>query len=77
MRAMMLPRCSPLAVADPTWREFEVDLKGIVDRAKGIFDKRGGTEAAKADATELRDIAQSDQSKATDAVEAVKEPGAN
>ena len=69
-----------MAVADPTWKGLEVDLKDMVDRAKGIFTKRGGTEAAKSDVAELRDIAQRDEplaDKAKDAVEAVKEPGAN
>ena len=57
-----------------------MDLKGVVDRAKGIFDKRGGAEAAKSDVAELRDVAQRDEppaDKAKDAVEAVKEPGAS
>jgi hypothetical protein len=57
-----------------------VDLKGMVDRAKGIFNKRGGADAAKSDVAELRDIAQRDEplaDKAKDAVEAAKEPGAS
>jgi hypothetical protein len=52
----------------------------MVDRAKGIFNKRGGADAAKSDVAELRDIAQRDEplaDKAKDAVEAAKEPGAS
>jgi hypothetical protein len=56
-----------------------VDLKGMLDRAKRIFEKRGGAEAAKGDVAELRHIAQSDQSLANngkDAAETVKQPDA-
>jgi hypothetical protein len=56
-----------------------MDLKRLTDRAKQIIDKRGGTESAKQDAEELRDIATGSGSlteKAKEAVEAVKEPGA-
>jgi hypothetical protein len=31
-------------------------LSGLADKAKGLFQKRGGTKAAKADAQELKDI---------------------
>lgn len=57
-----------------------MDLKGLVDQAKGIFQKRGGAEAAKEDAAELKDVAQSESSltqKADDAIEAMREPGTN
>jgi hypothetical protein len=56
-----------------------VDLKGMLDRAKRIFEKRGGAEAAKGDAAELRHVAQSDESLANngkDAAETVKQPDA-
>jgi hypothetical protein len=56
-----------------------MDLKGLQRKAKDLFDKRGGTEAAKADAEELRDIAKGPGSvsdKAKRAGEALKEPGA-
>lgn len=52
---------------------------GIIDKVKGLVDKRGGTDAAKEDAQELRDVAQGEGSnteKAKDAAEALKEPGA-
>ncbi len=51
----------------------------LVNKAKGSFQKRGGTEAAKADAQELKDIYGGQGSmtdKAKDAVEALKDPGA-
>jgi hypothetical protein len=51
----------------------------IMDKAKELFTRRGGTEAAKQDAQEVRDVAQSDASmrdKAKEGFEAVKEPGA-
>jgi len=56
-----------------------MDLKGLQRKAKDLFDKRGGTEAAKGDAEELRDIAKGPGSlsdKAKRAGEAIKEPGA-
>jgi hypothetical protein len=56
-----------------------MDLKGLQRKAKDLFDKRGGSEAAKADAEELRDIAKGPGSlsdKAKRAGEALKEPGA-
>jgi hypothetical protein len=54
-------------------------LSDLVNRAKDLVQKRGGTEAAKADAEELKDIAKSDASmseKAKRSAEALKEPGA-
>jgi hypothetical protein len=54
-------------------------LSGLADKAKSMFQKRGGTEAAKADAQELKDVQQSEGSmsdKAKDAGEALKDPGA-
>ena len=39
-----------------------MDLSRLTSRAKDIFAKRGGTEAAKKDAQELKDIARSDAS---------------
>jgi hypothetical protein len=52
---------------------------GIIDKAKSIFTQRGGTQAAKEDAAELKDVAKEEGSttdKAKDAYEAVKDPGA-
>jgi hypothetical protein len=54
-------------------------LSDLLDRAKGIVQKRGGTESAKEDAQELKDIASSEGSmseKAKGAADAVKDPGA-
>ena len=51
----------------------------LMDKAKELFTRRGGAEAAKQDAQEVRDIAQSDASmgdKAKAGFEAVKDPGA-
>jgi hypothetical protein len=56
-----------------------MDLRRLTSRAKDMFAKRGGTEAAKQDAQELKDIARSDASlgdKAKAGLEALKEPGA-
>jgi hypothetical protein len=56
-----------------------MDLSRLTSRAKDIFAKRGGSEAAKKDAQELKDIARSDASlsdKAKAGAEALKEPGA-
>ena len=55
-----------------------VNLKRLADQAKKLVDKRGGTDALKEDAEELKDIATGkgslkDKSKA--ATDAVKEPG--
>jgi hypothetical protein len=56
-----------------------MDLSRLTSRAKDIFTRRGGTEAAKQDAQELKDIARSDASmgdKAKQAMDALKDPGA-
>jgi hypothetical protein len=54
-------------------------LKNIFGKAKDEVDKRGGTEALKEDAAELKEIAKGEGSvtdKAKKAADAVKEPGA-
>jgi len=56
-----------------------VDFKRLGDKAKELVDKRGGTDALKEDAAELKEIATgkgslSDKAKA--AAEALKRPGA-
>ncbi len=54
-------------------------LNDLVNRAKQVVDKRGGTDALKEDAQELKDIASgqgSAQDKAKRAAEALKDPGA-
>lgn len=51
----------------------------LVNKAKRVVDQRGGTEALKQDAEELKDIARgrgTTQDKAKRAAEALKEPGA-
>jgi hypothetical protein len=56
-----------------------MDLRRLTSRAKDMFAKRGGSEAAKQDAQELKDIARSDASvsdKAKAGFEALKDPGA-
>jgi hypothetical protein len=56
-----------------------MDLSRLTSRAKELFAKRGGTETAKEDAQELKDIARSDASlgdKAKAGFEAIKDPGA-
>jgi hypothetical protein len=56
-----------------------VDIGKITDKAKQIFEKRGGGDALKEDAEELQDIAQGEGSvtdKAKAAAEAIKDPGA-
>jgi hypothetical protein len=56
-----------------------VNFRRITDQAKKIVDKRGGTDALKEDAEELKDIAAgkgSMKDKAKAAGEAIKEPGA-
>lgn len=53
-------------------------LSSLADKAKAMFHKRGGTDAAKADAQELKDIHKGEGSmsdKAKDAVDALKDPG--
>ena len=57
-----------------------MDLKNLTDKAKELIDRRGGTDSLKEDAGELKDIASSNESlvdKAKDAVEAIKDPGAD
>ena len=54
-------------------------LNDQVNRAKQVVDKRGGTDALKEDAQELKDIASgkgSAQDKAKRAADALKDPGA-
>jgi hypothetical protein len=56
-----------------------VNFRSLVDQAKKVVNKRGGTDALKEDAEELKDIAKSKGSladKAKEAGEAVKDPGA-
>jgi len=55
-----------------------VDLDDLKDKAKDIIDERGGTDALKEDAQELKDIATGEGSlsdKARAAAEALKDPG--
>jgi hypothetical protein len=52
---------------------------GMMDKVKEMFTRRGGTDAAKEDAQELKDVARSEGSttdKAKEGYEAVKDPGA-
>jgi hypothetical protein len=54
-------------------------LGNLVKKAKVIYDKRGGSAAAKGDAQELKDIAAgggTNSEKLKRAAEALKEPGA-
>ena len=54
-------------------------LSDLTDKAKAMFQKRGGTDAAKADAQELKDVHEGEGSmtdKAKDSGEALKDPGA-
>ena len=56
-----------------------VNFRRLADQAKKIVDKRGGTDALKEDADELKDIARgkgSMKDKAKAAGEAIKDPGA-
>jgi hypothetical protein len=56
-----------------------VNFRRLADQAKKIVDKRGGTDALKEDAEELKDIASgkgSMKNKAKAAGEAIKDPGA-
>jgi hypothetical protein len=56
-----------------------VNLKRLTDQARKLVQKRGGTDALKEDAEELKDIAKGEgslQDKAKKAAEAIKEPGA-
>jgi hypothetical protein len=54
-------------------------LSSLTEKAKALFHKRGGMDAAKGDMQELKDIHASEGSmsdKAKAAVDALKEPGA-
>ena len=56
-----------------------MNLNSLTAKAKDLFNKRGGADALKEDAQELKDIASgkgSASDKAKAAFEAVKEPGA-
>lgn len=56
-----------------------MDMGKLTDEAKKLIDERGGVDALKEDAMELKDIATGEGSltdKAKAAVEAVKDPGA-
>jgi peptidoglycan hydrolase CwlO-like protein len=56
-----------------------MDFKKLTNRAKGLVDKRGGTDALKDDLSELKDIAKGKGSvgdKAKAAAAALKDPGA-
>jgi hypothetical protein len=56
-----------------------VNFRRLTDQAKRIVDKRGGTDALKEDAEELKDIAKGKGSlkdKAKAAGQAIKDPGA-
>lgn len=56
-----------------------MNLKSLQRKAKQLIDQRGGTEALKADAEELKDIAKGPGSftdKAKRAGEALQDPGA-
>jgi len=56
-----------------------VNLRRLTDQAKKMVEKRGGTDALKEDADELKDIARGKgtlKDKAKAAGEAIKEPGA-
>ena len=57
-----------------------MDWKAMADKAKQVFQQRGGAQAAKEDAQELRDISQEQGSyadKLKDAAAAIREPGAH
>jgi hypothetical protein len=57
-----------------------MNWKAMADKAKQTFQQRGGSEAAKQDAEELRDIAHGPGSvadKAKEAAAAIREPGAH
>lgn len=56
-----------------------MNIKDIADKVKNVVQKRGGTDALKEDAGELKDVASSEGSlsdKAKEGAEAVKDPGA-
>ena len=55
-----------------------MDIAKLTDQAKKLIDERGGTDALKEDAMELKDIATGEGSvtdKAKAAVEAIKDAG--
>jgi hypothetical protein len=57
-----------------------MNLKAMADKAKQVFQQRGGATAAKQDAEELGNIARGQGSvadKAKQATEAIREPGAH
>jgi hypothetical protein len=54
-------------------------LRRLTGQVKQMIDRRGGTKALREDASELKDVATSDQGlvdKAKDAASAIKDPGA-
>ena len=56
-----------------------MDLSKLTDQAKKLIDDRGGVDALKEDAEELKDIATGDGSmtdKGKAAFDAIKDPGA-
>ena len=56
-----------------------MDISKLTDQAKKLIDDRGGVDALKEDAEELKDIATGDGSltdKGKAAFEAIKDPGA-
>ena len=56
-----------------------MDISKLTDQAKKLIDDRGGADALKEDAEELKDIATGDGSltdKGKAAVDAIKDPGA-
>jgi hypothetical protein len=56
-----------------------VNLRRLTDQAKKLVEKRGGTDALKEDADELKDIAKGEggvKDKAKAAGKALKDPGA-
>jgi hypothetical protein len=56
-----------------------MDISKLTDQAKKLIDDRGGVDALKEDAEELKDIATGDGSltdKGKAAVDAIKDPGA-
>jgi len=57
-----------------------VDFDKLKQKAQQVYEQRGGSEAAKGDGQELKDIFQGDGSlgeKAKAAAQAIKEPGAH
>ena len=57
-----------------------MDFGKLAGKAKKLVDDRGGVDALKEDAQELRDVAKGDESladKAKDAAAALREPGAH